>query len=395
MSSRTQFIRNKLLFVALALVTAQWGLAEETRTIDQLTEEGLRASKIYFEETSFADLAAPLTGQRFPRPVPMGSSISSTPTLPFISAGTAGLRVSSLFNPDVKFILSNNHVMGAVGPTLCPNTAPAGTWILQPGTLDIQLDPGQSPFYVVGVLARTIPIDFSLLATNLVDASIALTNTQLASEEIFDVGIPTAQLAFPSPGMEVIKSGRTTDVTTGVVDAVNVTVLVNYGADCGTARFVGQTIITPGTFSDSGDSGSVILDQETNAPVALLFAGGPFSTIASPIHFVYLLFGVAPDGTAPDSSFSAEELLERSRRALPPRIRALAQIQARREADVMRLRGVHGMGIGRVPGEKELGFVIYTKRLSSQLRQLVQDRIEGVPVHIVETEEFVAYKALK
>ncbi len=33
------------------------------------------------------------------RPIPMGVSISTTPTLPYISAGTAGMRVKSLFVP--------------------------------------------------------------------------------------------------------------------------------------------------------------------------------------------------------------------------------------------------------------------------------------------------------
>ena len=76
-----------------------------------------------------------LTTDRHPRPVPMGISISTTPSSPIIFAGTAGLFVRSLTAPNLKFILSNNHVMAAAPPNLCPNTAPNGTWILQPGTL--------------------------------------------------------------------------------------------------------------------------------------------------------------------------------------------------------------------------------------------------------------------
>jgi streptogramin lyase len=81
--------------------------------------------------------------QDFAPPIPMGVSISNTPSYPLLYAGTAGLVVHSVGAPASKFILSNNHVLGAVGPTLCPSTARAGrTWTLQPGTLDIGWDPG-------------------------------------------------------------------------------------------------------------------------------------------------------------------------------------------------------------------------------------------------------------
>lgn len=61
------------------------------------------------------------------RPIMMGVSISNTPSLPFIYAGMAGMRVHSFCNPGIKHILSNNHVMGAVGHDLCPNT-PVGLY---------------------------------------------------------------------------------------------------------------------------------------------------------------------------------------------------------------------------------------------------------------------------
>ncbi len=236
--------------------------------------------------------------ERQDRPIPMGVSISTTPSSPFIFAGTAGMRVRSLFAPGVKFILTNNHVGGAVGPTLCPNTAPIGTGILQPGTLDIGFDPGNDPDFLVGFKLAHMPIDFSPGAFNLVDAAVALTNPSFADKEILDLlgpGInapPTPEFGLAIPGMDVIKSGRTTGVTMGTVLSVNTTVNVNYGDDCGTAQFVGQISVTPGTFSAGGDSGSVVLDEDTLKPVGLLFAGSPAVTIANHILFVYLIFGV-------------------------------------------------------------------------------------------------------
>jgi hypothetical protein len=229
-----------------------------------------------------------------PRPIPMGVSVSTTPTLPFITAGTAGMRVLSLYAPDIKFILSNNHVLGAAGPSLCPDTAPFGTWVIQPGTLDIGADPGNDPFYFVGLTFMSIPIDFSPTASNLVDAAIALTAPPFADKTILDIGSPNPDLAVAYPGMEVIKSGRTTGVTTGLVQSVNTTVFVTYDG-CGTARFVNQVIVTPGSFSAPGDSGSVILESSTLTPVGLLFAGGPTSTVMNHILFVYLSLGIFVD----------------------------------------------------------------------------------------------------
>jgi hypothetical protein len=152
------------------------------------------------------------------------------------------MRVLAFVAPNVKFILSNNHVMGAIGPTLCPETAPLVTWILQPGTRDIGFDPGNDPFYLVGVKFLSVPIDFDPGANNLVDAAIAFTVPSLADKTILDLGPPTPQFAIALPGMQVIKSGRTTGVTEGTVQAINVTALISYGS-CGTARFVNQFIV--------------------------------------------------------------------------------------------------------------------------------------------------------
>lgn len=230
-----------------------------------------------------------------PRPIPMGVSISTSPTPPFITAGTAGLLVHSLADPNSKFILSNNHVIGAVGPTLCPGSAESfETWVIQPATLDLGYDPGQDPDFFVGFTAYMAPIQFGPTGTNLVDAAIATTLPSLASNEILGIGRPTPKLALPRPGMKVIKSGRTTGVTTGVIESVNTTLTVSYGI-CGRARFVQQVVVASEDFSDSGDSGSIILDNDSLRPVGLLFAGSSNTTVLNNILYVYLLLGVFVD----------------------------------------------------------------------------------------------------
>ena len=56
----------------------------------------------------------------------------------------------------------------------------------------------------------------------------------------------------------------------------------------------------PVAFSAPGDSGSLIVTQGGNQPVALLFAGGDGLTIGTPIDLVLQRFGVTIEGTPPE-----------------------------------------------------------------------------------------------
>ena len=99
----------------------------------------------------------------------------------------------------------------------------------------------------------------------------------------------------------VKKYGRTTGLTKGKVYAIGATVNVSY--DAGTALFVNQIVISPGSFSAGGDSGSlVVIDgkgrEKANdrKAVGLLFAGSALYTIANPIDAVLEAFDVYIDG---------------------------------------------------------------------------------------------------
>ena len=84
------------------------------------------------------------------------------------------------------------------------------------------------------------------------------------------------------------KCGRTSGLTTGTVQAINVTIRVQYSN--GIATF-DQQIMMPGSFIRSGDSGSLMVDA-TNNPVGLCFAGGSGASFANPIGPVLQQFGV-------------------------------------------------------------------------------------------------------
>jgi hypothetical protein len=81
-------------------------------------------------------------------------------------------------------------------------------------------------------------------------------------------------------GMNVVKSGRTTGLTCSSIDAVSLTVKVDYYKDCAetqpytTKVFTNQIGIGGAHFTDSGDSGALVLDASNAEPVGLYFAGG-------------------------------------------------------------------------------------------------------------------------
>jgi hypothetical protein len=220
---------------------------------------------------------------RWPRPVPIGVSTGN----PSVTAGTIGCRVTDGTN---VYALSNNHVYAS------QNLATIGTAVLQPGIYD----GGKSPADDIGTLFAFEPIVMSTSASNVIDAAIARSSTTLLGKATppDGYGLPKSTTATVSFGAKVMKYGRTTGQTSGMVQGTNTIVNVSY--DVGVARFVGQLLIGGGSFSAGGDSGSLIVlsgkGADNRKPVGLLFAGGSGYTIANPIDAVLARFGVKVDG---------------------------------------------------------------------------------------------------
>ena len=219
---------------------------------------------------------------RFDHPVPIGVSTGH----PAITAGTIGCRVTDGFQ---VFALSNNHVYAD------ENLGIPGDNVLQPGPFDGGINPDDA----IGTLFDFQPIIFPTTAANTIDAAIALTSTSdLGNGTPSDgYGIPKSTPVEARIRLAVMKYGRTTGQTKGKVYLINATVDVGY--DSGVARFVDQIIITPGTFSTGGDSGSLVVSADrksTGRPVGLLFAGSSTITISNPIGPVLTRFGVTIDG---------------------------------------------------------------------------------------------------
>jgi hypothetical protein len=224
-------------------------------------------------------LESPSRLQRRRRPLVIGCSIGHFK----VTAGTLGCFVRDRHSGDT-LILSNNHVLAN------ENRAKPGDRILQPGTFDN----GDDSADAIGQLRAFVRLKKRGL--NRVDAAVASIQDGIGfdSRKLGSFGkLAGLGPEFVADGTDVRKVGRTTGETHGLVTAFELDNVV-VGYDIGNLRFDDQIEIEgeEQSFSDGGDSGSLIFDGERRA-VAILFAGadrgggnGLGLTYGSPIRTV-------------------------------------------------------------------------------------------------------------
>ncbi len=241
------------------------------------------------------------------RPAPSGVSIGHE----YITAGTFGAVVRDNAT-NKKLILSNNHVLAN------SNEARKKDAIVQPGPID----GGRVPQDLIAELERFVPIIFEKSESNCsiakaaagsanfiarllgsksrltasrmdttvneVDAAVAIPWGDGIEDEILDIGL-VAGVRDPELELAVKKSGRTTGLTKGKITMLNTMVQVGYG-DGKFAIFDNQIITTD--MSEAGDSGSLLVEADTNKAVGLLFAGSTEVTVYCPIQRVMELLEI-------------------------------------------------------------------------------------------------------
>lgn len=185
--------------------------------------------------------------------------------------GTLGAIVRDNLTEKPMF-LTNHHVTKVMISQTEERSGKVGDVFDQPNLVG---DDGKPfPNANIGKLAR-----FAINPT--VDAAvIEYQSSRPFTEEILGIG-KIAGSAKATLGTKVRKRGRTTELTYGIIDGIDATTAIQ-----GTPiMFQHQIVIVPDTtknaiFSNSGDSGSVIVNEQ-NKVVGLLFAGVPV-TINSP-----------------------------------------------------------------------------------------------------------------
>lgn len=180
------------------------------------------------------------------------------------SAGTMGYIVNYRGSPA---ILTNNHVIAK--NIKRNNGVPIGTEITQPaGPLANRDD---------NVIGRLLAYKHIEDKSNKVDIALSSVNTNFVNRAFcgYQITGPAKEAVI---GMEVKKCGRTTKYTEGRITTLALDIYVTYDNDT-TAYFEDQIGIT--NMSNSGDSGSLIVDKRDNRPVGLLFAGNGKTTLAN------------------------------------------------------------------------------------------------------------------
>jgi hypothetical protein len=240
----------------------------------------------------------PIQRAHFSAPVPLGSSggnaqdFSTVSGTTYCCSGTIGALVS---RGGKLYILSNNHVLArsdlaALGEDIVQpglvlnNCAAAGT--VTAATLsqyfNLENDPRPN---VDAALAEIIPGAVDPLGT-----IVQLGGTAVGGQPTDGTPNPGSGVA-PTVGRPVAKSGAATGLTCASILAIAASINVEYQKGCNTGTtyvcdFTNQIEIASPSFSAEGDSGSLIVTQDTADPVGLLFAGTATDTVASPVSVV-------------------------------------------------------------------------------------------------------------
>ena len=322
-------------------------------------------------------------------PIKLGTSGGSAAniTSSYCCSGTLGAQVAD--SSGQTYILSNNHILAE------DNLGQIGDAIMQRGYVDTVPPCSTTGTIVVANLSKFVPISFT--THNAVDAAIAATvSGQVATNgAILGIGPVSRTPVAAAVNMAVEKSGRS-GVSSGTISQVGVTAAVGgYGVcgcgqsgqpACQTAVFVKQIGITPGTFIQPGDSGSLVVKTPAAGaranPVGLIFAGSSSMAIANPISSVLKLLGVTM--AAPAST--AAELAEANIAADPEVERALA-VKDRYNDFLFSLPEVVGHGVGKdASGHAVIN--LFLRQATDAARRAAPLSLEGIPVAIIETGEF-------
>jgi len=219
------------------------------------------------------------------------------------AGGTLGALV---VRAGTQYILSDNHVLAR------SDAASLGEAIIQPSLIDTPSPCSSAGSNTVAHLTQFInleqPAGCTTNCSPPADAAIAqvVSGAVDTSGNIIELGDSANGSGVPSDGppastilpvsalvpnsTAVAKSGRSTGLTCGVIEATALDVQVQYQHGLGgsnfTAIYHNQIAVNGGTFSAAGDSGSLIVSQAGAQPVALLYAGSSSETVGAPVATV-------------------------------------------------------------------------------------------------------------
>ena len=335
-------------------------------------------------QRALADCTEPVS-----RPIELGVSGGNIHSFnkkkTFCSSGTLGSMVQD--GSGTQFILSNNHVLDDT------NKGKRGDPIVQPGLADVACV--QDPSTAVANLSRAVKIDFGG-GSNTVDAAIAQVIPNDVSSDIENIGPIASTTVAPSMGLPVQKQGTATCLTTGTISAVGAHGKIKYGKGK-VAKFVNQIVINVQNFSGPGDSGSLIVTQDScPKAVGLLFAGSgdqsqtianPISSVLSKLH-VSMTAGTGCAATAPQTATSEQAGNATVSKEL---VDSATAVRDRHEDELMKIPGAVGTAIGMSDTPGQPAIEVYIDKMTPEAQNAAPKEVEGLPVKLIENGGFVAY----
>lgn len=214
----------------------------------------------------------------------------------YCCGGTLGSLVKK---GSTQYILSNYHVLEAdIVSGGNSRVAKAGDPVVQPGLIDVSCNAANAQNVATLSGIKSLP-------SSNVDAAIAQVVSGMVRTDgaILEVGTISSSTVAAAVGQNVKKSGRTSGITRTTVYGLNATISVQYENECAggvafTKTFTGQIVFKGGKFIQSGDSGSLAVEDLTTNPraVGLCFAGSSTYGFGNPIGQVLSFLGASMVG---------------------------------------------------------------------------------------------------
>jgi hypothetical protein len=353
-------------------------------------------------------------------PVKLGTSGGNSTDIAggMCCGGTLG---SLLTRGGTKYILSNNHVLAK------SDFGTVGDPVTQPGIIDVPQTCSTNGTTTVANLSEFYNLQTGSLPkvdaamAQIVNGAVDPTGSILLLGSTMTNGVPdpappaagagispTAAQGGPHNGL-VAKVGRTTGLTCASILTINFTTTITYTQNCdGTGTSFPVTYndmvqVSGGQFGAPGDSGSLIVTQDTAEGVAILVGGNDQDTVGNAITDVLTFFTNNGGSTTtivggathsvlgcslPTAPANAVQTLSASALAGDTLQKALAV----RDAHGPQLMGypeVQAVGVGASydnPAEAAIVFFV----IKGQPRSNLPQQVDGVRTRIVENDAFAA-----
>jgi hypothetical protein len=327
------------------------------------------------------------------------SSVQSN--LVYCCGGTLGSLVQ---RNGSYYILSNNHVLAR------SDSASIGDAIIQPGLIDANCSATGTT--TLGNLTQYVNLEtpgtnVDAALAQIVSGTVDTTGNILSLGATATGGAPDAGPPHAGSGISanigetVAKSGRSSSLTCSSVDAIEIQTSVSYQKGCNTGAnfsvtYTGQISVSGGTFSAAGDSGSLIVDQNSADPVALLYGGSDTDTVGNPVGEVLsalkdsqgnqpAFVGSATTHTVIGCTLASNAVKTQAQSATAISSAQLAQAQHVRDMHAPELLSnayIQAVGVGASidhPGEPAIVVVVD----SSQPAIAIPAQLDGIATRIV------------